>query len=253
MPVHDWTRVEDGIFHDFHTEWTVLLRNALNHGVLPPGYYAMAEQHAGRAIADVLTLHGSAETGVAAWQPPDSGGIALADAPPRVLRKQTLEPNLLARRRSLAIRHVSGHRLVALIEIISPGNKDRRRQVDDLVDKAISALERGVHLLRIDPFPPGAHDPSGIHGSVVECLEQYGPTYRPPAGMPLTLASYVAGPQVEIHIEHLALGAPLAEMPLFLRSERYVNVPLESTYQAAYADVPQFWQQVIESGPPEVY
>ena len=54
MPVHDWTRVEAGIFHDFHTMWTVLLRNSLNRGVLPPGYYAMAEQHAGRAIADVL-------------------------------------------------------------------------------------------------------------------------------------------------------------------------------------------------------
>ena len=67
----------------------------------------------------------------------------------------------LARRRSLAIRHVSGHRLIALIEIISPGNKDRTRHVDELVDKAASALERGVHVLLLDVFPPGPHDPSG--------------------------------------------------------------------------------------------
>ena len=60
MPVHDWTRVEAGIFHDFHTVWTVALRNALNEGLLPQGYYALAEQHAGRAITDVLTLHASA-------------------------------------------------------------------------------------------------------------------------------------------------------------------------------------------------
>jgi Protein of unknown function (DUF4058) len=252
MPVHDWTRVEAGIFHDFHTVWTVLLRNALNHGLLPPGYYALAEQHAGRAIADVLTLHGSAETGEAAWLPPDTGGIAVADAPPPVRRRQTLEPTLLARRRSLAIRHISGHRLIALIEIISPANKDRRRHVDDLVDKAISALERGVHFLLIDLFAPGPHDPSGIHGAVLECLEQYDPTYRLPAGTPLTLASYVGGPLVEIYLEHLAVGATLPEMPLFLRPDRYVNVPLELTYQAAYADMPLIWRDVIEGRPPEV-
>ncbi len=57
MPVHDWTLVEAGIFHDFHTVWTGSLRNALNEGLLPDGYYALAEQHAGQAIADILTLH----------------------------------------------------------------------------------------------------------------------------------------------------------------------------------------------------
>ena len=146
MPVHDWTRVEAGIFHDFHTVWTVALRTALNEGLLPQGYYALAEQHAGRSIADVLTLHTSPEPPEPAWLPPDTGGIAVAEAPPRVRRKQTVEPAALARRRSLAIRHVSGHRLVALIEIVSPANKDRTRHVEELVDKAVSALERGVHV-----------------------------------------------------------------------------------------------------------
>jgi hypothetical protein len=42
MPVHDWTRVEAGIFHDFHTVWAVAIRNALNDGLLPKGYYVMA-------------------------------------------------------------------------------------------------------------------------------------------------------------------------------------------------------------------
>lgn len=50
MPVHDWTRVEDGIFHDFHCAWTIELRNAMNEGLLPDGFYALAEQHAGRTI-----------------------------------------------------------------------------------------------------------------------------------------------------------------------------------------------------------
>ena len=56
MPIHDWTRVEPGIFHDFHSAWVMELRNALNGGVLPAGYYALTEQHAGKYITDVLTL-----------------------------------------------------------------------------------------------------------------------------------------------------------------------------------------------------
>jgi hypothetical protein len=249
MPVHDWTRVEAGIFHDFHTVWISALRSALNEGLLPQGYYALAEQHAGRSIADVLTLHTSPEPLEPAWLPPDTGGLAVAEAPPRVRRKQTVEPSVLARRRSLAIRHVSGHRLVALIEIVSPANKDRRRHAEELVDKVVSALERGVHVLLVDLFPPGPHDPCGFHGFILQSLEHSDELYNWPAEEPLTLASYVSGPCVDIYLEHQAVGAPLVEMPLFLRPDRYVNVPLEPTYQASYRGMPTFWREVLEGRP----
>src|SRR5271155_502168 len=102
MPVHDWTRVDAGVFHDFHTVWTVALRNALNEGLLPEGYYALAEQHAGRAIADVLTLHASPAAQEPAPAllplPPATGGVAVADAPPRTRRRHTVELEALARR-----------------------------------------------------------------------------------------------------------------------------------------------------------
>jgi hypothetical protein len=246
MPVHDWTRVDAGIFHDFHVVWTGALRTALNEGLLPKGYYALAEQHAGRAIADVLTLHGTPEPQSPAWSPPDTGGIAVAEAPPRVWRRQTVAPSPVGRRRSLAIRHVSGHRLIALIEIISPANKDRARHVEELVDKAVAALEHGVHLLVIDLFPPTAHDPSGIHGAIVQSLDRDGDPYTLPVDKPLTLASFVAGSMVDVYLEHLSVGAPLAEMPLFLRDDRYINVPLESTHAATYRGVPEFYRDVLE-------
>jgi hypothetical protein len=246
MPVHDWTRVEAGIFHDFHTVWTVALRNALNEGLLPQGYYALAEPHAGRAITDVLTLHVSAAAEEPVWLPPDTGGIAVAEAPPRVRRKQSVEPAPLARRRTLAIRHVSGHRLVAVIEIVSPASKDRARYVEALAEKAVSALERGVHLLLVDLLPPGPHDPLGIHGAILRSLEPEGEPHDLPPEGPLTLASCVAGPKVDIYLEHLAVGASMADMPLFLRSDRYVYVPLERTYQASYQAMPRFWRDVLE-------
>lgn len=246
MPVHDWTRVDAGIFHDFQVGWIPEIRTALNGGLLPEGYYALAEQHAGRSIADVLTLHASPVPPEPMPLPPATGGTVVAEAPPRVRRRQTVAPAALARRRTIAIRHVSGHRLVALLEIVSPANKDRARHVEDFAAKAVSALDLGVHVLVIDLFPPGAYDPYGMHGVIRQGLDQSDEAYDLPEQEPLTLASYAAGPQVEIFLEHLAVGAALPEMPLFLRPDRYIYVPLESTYQEAYRGVPAFWREVLE-------
>jgi hypothetical protein len=67
-----------------------------------------------------------------------------------------------------------------------------------------------------------------------------------PADEPLTLASYNAGPPVEAYLNHLKVGRPLPEMPLFLSDNRYVNVPLEPTYQATFRGEPIFWREILE-------
>jgi hypothetical protein len=257
MPVHDWTRVDAGILHAFHTGWVAALQNTLNDGLLTGGYYALAEQHAGRSIADLLTLHASVSPRGPLPLPlppaPDTGGLAVAEAPPRTRRKHTVDPAFLLRRRSLAVRHVSGHRLVALVEIVSPANKDRARHVEEFTDKVLSALNVGLHVLLVDLFPPGPRDPDGLHGILLRQLEDSDERYELPGAEPLTLASYAAGPQVEIYLEHVAVGTALPEMPLFLRPDRYVNVPLEPTCQAAYRGLPAFWREVLEApSPPAV-
>ena len=45
MPAHDWTRIEPGIFHDFHHSWIEELKRALNSGLLPPGHDALATSY----------------------------------------------------------------------------------------------------------------------------------------------------------------------------------------------------------------
>ena len=62
MPIHDWTRVSAGTWHDFHVAWIAELRNVLNDGLLPADYYARAEQIAGPLGPDVLTLQETQET-----------------------------------------------------------------------------------------------------------------------------------------------------------------------------------------------
>ena len=56
MPIHDWSRVSFGTCHNFHQGWMIALRDALNAGWLPEGYFAMAEQVVGRPEADVVAL-----------------------------------------------------------------------------------------------------------------------------------------------------------------------------------------------------
>jgi hypothetical protein len=56
MPVHDWTRVVSGNFHDFHQRWVGAIRDALNDGRMPEGYYALAEQVAEGPKPDVVAL-----------------------------------------------------------------------------------------------------------------------------------------------------------------------------------------------------
>ncbi|MCI0459552.1 MAG: DUF4058 family protein [Gemmataceae bacterium] len=244
MPIHDWTRVNAGTFHDFHSSGIIHLKETLNGGLLPRGYYALAEQHAGRVLTDILTLQ------VDEPITPDSGSVAVVEAPPKVTRKvvPSADATYRATRRTLAIRHVTTHRVVALIEILSPANKDRPASVEDFVEKALAALHHGCHLLVIDLFPPGLHDPQGIHGSIwgtFDAVDDF-----PPEDKPLTLAAYVGGRLPQAYLEAVAVGDSLPDMPLFLEPGRHILVPLETTYQAAYRGVPAYWRGVIEGSEP---
>ncbi len=235
MPVHDWTKTDAATFHAFHTAWITHMSEALNKGLLPTGYYALPEQHAGSRIADVLTLH-SPEAEVAEGTD-NSGGLIVADAPPKTQRK-LMASTLRSLQRTLAVRHVSGHQIVAFMEIVSPANKDRRSHVEEFVDKAEAALLQSVHVLVADLLPPGKFDPSGMHGAIWDCFDDE--AYVLPSNQPLTLASYTADSQPIAYVEHLAVGDEMIDMPLFLSSNRYINVPMGMTYQAAFQGLPSF-------------
>jgi hypothetical protein len=257
MPIHDWTPVSAGTFHDFHNSWITELRNALNGGLLPPGYYAQGEQWAGKINTNVLTLHAGGQPSVASGEAalgaiPSGGGVeVMEEAPPRVSRRVEASEaaHVRAARRTLVIRHSSGHQVVALLEIVLPANKDRPRSVQDFVDKAIAALQQGIHLLIIDLFPPGRYDAQGIHSLI---WENYGDELdAPPPGRPVALTSYLARSLPEAYLEFAALGDPLPAMPLFLDLHAYVSVPLAATYEAAYRGVPAIWREVLEGLTPK--
>lgn len=247
MPIHDWTKVGPGIFHHFHHAWITSISNALNRGLLPPGYYALAEQIAGGFGPDVLTLEVPAPVPAQPDPSPANqvGGIALAVAPPKVRYHARSEADQYARKaNSVVVRHSSDHRVVAVVEIVSPGNKAGRVAVRQFVEKAQDLLTRGVHLLIIDLFPPGSLDRDGIHKAIWDYAED---SFAPPPDRRLTLAAYMGGDAPEAFVEPTAVGLPLIDMPLFLTPDRYVPVPLEPTYQIAWEAVPAVWREVLNA------
>ena len=78
----------------------------------------------------------------------------------------------------------------------------------------------------------------------------YGRAYDVPEDKPLTLAAYAVNGMPHAYVEPAAVGMPLADMPLFLSPDWYVNVPLETTYAQAYRGLSEFWRDVIEGRRP---
>src|SRR5438552_3766946 len=150
MPVHDWSRVQAGIFHHFHHEWITEIGRALNRDLHGTNFYALAEQWAGGLGPDVLTLQWPQSGGKKPRKPTaslPSGALALAASPPEArFRVKDEKKWYAAKKKVVAIRHISEHNLVAVFEILSPGNKASRAALDDFVHKAHELLKAGVHF-----------------------------------------------------------------------------------------------------------
>jgi hypothetical protein len=251
MPMHVWTKVEPGFYHDFHNLWLVAIRHALNNGVLPAGYYAMTEQKSAGIEADILTLSvpPPPTNGVAA---PSGAALGLPGGAPAV---GVLERGERARHRKwsgrrLAVRHVSNHKVVAVVELVSPGNKDHREDLAAFGEKAVLLLAGGIHLLMVDPFPPPGFAPAGLHAAIWKKAARVRKGRTPfavPADRPLLAASYcTSSAEVTAAVEVFAVGRPVPAMPLYLTADGgFVTVPLEDAYMAAWPEVPKVWQDVV--------
>jgi hypothetical protein len=242
MSMHDWTSVPTGIFHAFHHAWIQSISNSLNGGILPRDFYALPEQQAAGFGPDVLTLQASARED--SGQGPGGTATAVLEHPRTRFMAETEAEFYRRKKSSIVVRHVSGDDIVAMIEIRSPGNKSSKRSFDAFVQKAHELLEARIHLLLIDPLPPGRRDPQGIHAAIWD-EEETGPFELPP-DKPLTLVAYECALTTRAYIEPIAVGDPLPNMPLFLEPELYVNVPLEETYRTAFEVQPERWRRVLE-------
>jgi hypothetical protein len=199
----------------------------------------MVEQKAAGPEPDVITLELNPPVG------PAPGGIAVDLQPPKVRFMTRSEAAGYARKANrITIRHPDGD-VVAVLEIVSPGNKDSRHAIRAFARKAVEFLQAGVHLLIVDLFPPSPRDPQGIHKVIWDRVRDE--SFKLPPDKPLTVAAYAVGTETVAYVEPVAAGDALPDMPVFLTPDRYVMCPLEATYQIAWDQFPAPLRGPLES------
>lgn len=239
MPVHDWSRAEAWQFHHFHTMWLTHLAEHLNDGGLPPGYEAYAEQRAELYVPDLLAL---TEADPPPTAGPTDGGVAVAE--PRT-RRHAQARRMPSFGRALTVRHTSGRRVVAVIELVSPSNKDRPDSVGDFAGKIASMVRGRVHAVVLDILPPGRHDPDGMHPPIWSRLDADTAGDPPLPGESLTFASYRATNPPAADLDYAAVGRPLPVMPLYLDGGAVVDLRLEETYMTGFGRIPPSLRQAV--------
>jgi Protein of unknown function (DUF4058) len=240
MPMHDWTKVESGTYHAFHVRWISAVMDCLNDGLLPEGYSALPEQVIGKTVPDVITL-------LTPPRNPGPGGTMLMARPkPKaafVFPALTDAQRYVEKANRIAVRHRHGD-LVAVIELVSPGNKDGTEPLNKFVRKSIDLLKSGVNVMFVDPFPPGPRDPRGLHPLIWDEFVEL--PFELPEDKPLTMASYQTGEDATAYVEPIGVGDPLPTMPLFLEGDFYVNLPWETTYVQTWKAMPPVVKQLFE-------
>ncbi len=246
MPLHDWTKTPSGLYHDFHQTWTIYIKNALNLGLLPEEYSAFVEQRSKSRVADVLTIEGGEST-----SGPNSGlgnvktATLLREAPQTSLSYQSANNFYATRANRIVITHHLG-RVVAVIEVVSPGNKDSQRASREFVNKTLEYLSAGVHVSIVDPFPPSSRDPQGMHKLI--WAEIADDLFAFPSGKDRLIAAYEAGAEVRAFVEPMAVGAALPDLPVFIETGVHVKAPLESTYMTAWEVTPNRMKEAVLTG-----
>src|SRR5262249_31126056 len=134
-------------WESFHVNWAGAIADALNESLLPEGYFAEEHAQLGPWVEiDVATFTdstssahpagGTATLPIRAWAPPAAAMVVPAAFPDAF--------------EVLVFESEGGARLVAAIELVSPGNKDRTTQRQAFAVQYASYLYRGISLIVID-------------------------------------------------------------------------------------------------------
>jgi Protein of unknown function (DUF4058) len=239
MPLRDHFHLPLSTLHrweSFHAAWAIEIMGTLNRSVLPPGCLAEAQVHVGsRVEVDVAaftreTAPSSGPSGV------NGSGVAAVtwavSAPPLVM------PAIFPDEIEVQVFHMSGGAtLVAAIELVSPGNKDRPEARRAFAAKCLSYLQLGIGLVIVDIVSGRL---ANLHNELIHLMEQPA-GYAMPGAPALYAVAYrpsrrETGDHIELWPIPLAIGRPLPVMPLALRGVATVPVDLEATYTTTCQD-----------------
>lgn len=186
-PAHHWD--------SFHSNWATRIADALNERALPDGYLAEEHTHVGSVEIDVASFRSEGAPGASSsWTPP-APTSRIAWAVP-----DTFEVRILTDR--------GGATLVGVIELVSPGNKDRAEQRRAFAAKCVGFLQQGASLVLVDVVTTRT---ANLHNEIALLLG------APEVAMPEAVSLYVAAwrplvdggtPSVDIWTMPCEVGAP---------------------------------------------
>ena len=241
MPIHDWTRGDDALFHDFQLSWLSKLAGRLNKDVLSSSHFAMTETIELRPSTRFLEMPEPDRP----YQ--DSGSVGEIQD----LDERTPTARLIVsddRRQyacvGITVRHADHYQPVAAILWVTRQDKLTPYRLSAIVRTAVGAITHGIHLLIVDLFPPTRHNSSGIHKAIWD--EFRDEPFQAPPGKPLSVISYFGGDVPTAYVESIGIGDSLPSMPIFLSDACYVPAPLEVTYQQAWTVFPGLLKEVID-------
>ncbi len=219
-------------WESFHSSWATRLADALTERWLPPNYIAEEHAHLGPSVEiDVATFARASSTagegggavataGPKVWAPPAADGVLPAVFP------DTFEVRVLSTD--------TGPRLVAAIELISPGNKDRAAQRRAFATKCASYLVQGISVIIVDIV---TNRRANLHNEVLQLMGADEALQLPPeaslyavAYRPLRRGN---GDEIDVWRRPLALGEALPTLPLGLRGDLAIPVDFEAAYAEA--------------------
>jgi hypothetical protein len=210
------------------------MADVLNRDLLPPGYFAEEHVHVGsRVEVDVATFDGgpaevAGRTGGAA-----GGAVVLAPpawaVPAPAASWPAVFPDSLE---VLVYSGEAGPTLVAGVELVSPGNKDRPEHRRAFAAKCAAYLQQGVGLIVVDIVTARA---ANLHQELASFLSVPA-TPEPPERLYAGAYRPVRRPddeRIDVWPAALAVGQPLPVLPLALDHGRVVPLDLEATYAQA--------------------
>jgi len=227
-------------WESFHARWAGAIADELNEKLLPAGYYAEEQVHVGHLEIDVATFETEPGSG---GRPPvnragHAGGAGLATLPaagawlapaPDLLLPAVFPDSVEV----LVFSGEAGPTLVAAIELVSPGNKDRQESRRAFVAKCAAYLQRGIGLMVVDTVT------SRQANLCAEPVLALGSDEPPRLGdEPLYAAAFRPllrdqSPSIECWNRALAIGAPLPTLPLAIDKGAVLPLDLELTYSDA--------------------
>ena len=231
MPLLDHFRsplAESRHWESLHGAWAYAMMGVLNREVLPPGYFAEAQVHIGQVEIDVPTF---AHDTPAVW-PEANGGVAVKTwAPPAAT---VIVPAVFPDSVELRVfRNEGGPTLVAAVELVSPGNKDRPETRRAFAIKCASYLHERIGLVIVDVVTERL---GNLHNELATLLQWPGNNRMNPES-PLYAAAYrppdPSGDRIEVWPVELVVGQPLPTVALALRDGPTVPLDLDATYAEA--------------------